>query len=65
MKAISTTFMTEDFLLYNDTARELYHDVAKQLPIIDYHGHLNQIEILQYKNFSNLSEIWLSGDHYK
>ncbi|WP_373895025.1 glucuronate isomerase [Virgibacillus sp. CBA3643] len=59
------TFITDDFLLYNDTARELYHNTAKHLPIIDYHNHLNDDEILRDKNYNNLSEIWLAGDHYK
>lgn len=59
------TFITDDFLLYNDTARELYHDTAKELPIIDYHNHLNQYEILEDKNYENLAEVWLGGDHYK
>lgn len=59
------TFITDDFLLYNETARELYHNTAKHLPIIDYHNHLNQHEILQDKNYSNLAEVWLGGDHYK
>ncbi|WP_172370039.1 glucuronate isomerase [Sporosarcina jiandibaonis] len=59
------TFITDDFLLYNDTAKELFHGTAKDLPIIDYHNHLNQKEILEDKNFTNLSEIWLGGDHYK
>ncbi len=59
------TFITDDFLLYNETAKELYHNVAKHLPIIDYHNHLSQDEILTNKNYSNLTEIWLAGDHYK
>ena len=59
------TFITDDFLLYNETAKELFHGTAKDLPIIDYHNHLNQKEILEDKNFTNLSEIWLGGDHYK
>lgn len=59
------TFITEDFLLYNETAKELYHDTAKHLPIIDYHNHLSPQEILQNKNFPDLAEIWLAGDHYK
>lgn len=59
------TFITDDFLLYNDTARELFHQTAKDLPIIDYHNHLNQYEILENKNFDNISEVWLGGDHYK
>ncbi|WP_223636713.1 glucuronate isomerase [Planococcus sp. 4-30] len=59
------TFITEDFLLYNDTAKELYHQTAKHLPIIDYHNHLSQDEIFEDKNYANLTEIWLAGDHYK
>lgn len=59
------TFITDDFLLFNETAKVLFHGTAKGLPIIDYHNHLNQKEILQDKNFTNLSEIWLGGDHYK
>ncbi|MCG5104550.1 glucuronate isomerase [Oceanobacillus alkalisoli] len=59
------TFITDDFLLYNDTASELYHDTAKDLPIIDYHNHLNQYEILEDKNYDNLADVWLGEDHYK
>jgi len=59
------TFITDDFLLYNETARKLYHDTARDLPIIDYHNHLNQHEILADKSYENLAEIWLGGDHYK
>lgn len=59
------TFITDDFLLYSDAAKELYHNKAKSLPIIDYHNHLNQEEILSDKNYMNLAEIWLAGDHYK
>ena len=59
------TFITEDFLLYNETAKILYHETAKDLPIIDYHNHLNQHEILEGKKFKNITEAWLGGDHYK
>lgn len=59
------TFITDDFLLYNETAKILYHETAKDLPIIDYHNHLNQHEILGNKSFENLTEVWLGGDHYK
>ncbi|MDQ0256741.1 glucuronate isomerase [Evansella vedderi] len=59
------SFITDDFLLYNETGKELYHNTAKKLPIIDYHNHLSQVDILTNKNYSNLSEIWLAGDHYK
>ena len=55
----------EDFLLYNEKAKVLYHEFAKDLPIIDYHNHLPPQEIADNKQFSSLTEIWLKGDHYK
>ncbi len=58
-------FITEDFLLPNDVARELYHDHAKSEPIFDYHCHLPPDQIAQNKKFRNLYEVWLAGDHYK
>lgn len=58
-------FITEDFLLHNKTAVELYHDYAKAQPIIDYHCHLPPQEIAENKKFANLTQIWLYGDHYK
>ncbi|GAA0880179.1 glucuronate isomerase [Algoriphagus jejuensis] len=59
------SFLTEDFLLHSDFARILYHDYAKDLPIIDYHNHLPPAEISQNRKFENISKIWLAGDHYK
>lgn len=59
------TFINDDFLLYNDTAKELYHNTAKDMPIIDYHNHLIPSEILEDKKFENIADIWLGGDHYK
>jgi glucuronate isomerase len=59
------TFLTEDFLLHTDTARTLYHDYAKHLPIIDYHNHLPPNELAADKQFENITKIWLYGDHYK
>ncbi len=55
----------EDFLLYSNKAKALYHDYAKDMPIIDYHNHLPPQEIAEAKKFKNLTEIWLKGDHYK
>jgi len=57
--------MDEDFLLGSETARRLYHDLAKHMPIIDYHCHLNPQEIWENRTYSNLAEVWLGGDHYK
>lgn len=58
-------FMDENFLLKNETAVQLFHDYAKQMPIIDYHCHLSPKEIYENKAFKNITEIWLYGDHYK
>jgi glucuronate isomerase len=58
-------FLGEDFLLNNATAITLYHQFAKDMPIIDYHCHLPPDQIAEDKNFDNLTQIWLYGDHYK
>ncbi len=58
-------FLDEDFLLQTKTARTLYHEFAKDMPIIDYHNHLPPDQILSDKVFKNITEIWLYGDHYK
>jgi glucuronate isomerase len=58
-------FLSEDFLLDTKTAIELYHDVAKRQPIIDYHCHLPPDQIADNHRFSSLTEAWLQGDHYK
>ena len=58
-------FLGENFLLENKTAETLYHEYAKQQPIIDYHNHLSPQEIAEDKQFENLTAIWLYGDHYK
>lgn len=58
-------FMDDDFLLSNETAVRLYHDYAKEMPIIDYHCHLSPQQIYENTSFANLTEAWLYGDHYK
>ena len=58
-------FLNEDFLLQTPTASRLYHEFAADMPIIDYHNHLPPEQIAQNKNFENLTQIWLYGDHYK
>lgn len=58
-------FMDENFLLTNETAETLYHDYAKNMPIFDYHCHLNPKEIAENKQYRNITEVWLGGDHYK
>lgn len=58
-------FMDKDFLLSTDAARTLYHKYAASMPIADYHCHVSPREIYEDKHFENLSQVWLSGDHYK
>jgi len=58
-------FIHDDFLLETDTARDLYHRVAKDLPIIDYHCHLSPDLMAADHRFRSITEIWLEGDHYK
>ena len=58
-------FMDRDFLLDTPTAQRLYHDVAAELPIIDYHCHLSPREIYEDRPFENITRVWLGGDHYK
>ncbi len=58
-------FLSEDFLLQTETAMRLYEEFAKTMPIFDYHCHLPVAEIADNKNFENLTQIWLYGDHYK
>ena len=58
-------FMCDDFLLMTDTAKTLYHNYAKNMPIYDFHCHLNPKEIYENKKYKNITEVWLGGDHYK
>ena len=58
-------FLCDDFLLHSDMASRLYHDYAADMPIYDYHCHLNPREIAENRQFDNLGQIWLEGDHYK
>jgi glucuronate isomerase len=62
---VNDVFITENFLLQNDRAAELYHRYARELPIVDYHCHLPPRQIAEDHHFGNLAEIWLHGDHYK
>ncbi len=59
------SYIKNDFLLTNNTAKELYFSYAKDMPIFDYHCHLSEYQILENKPFNDIFEIWLAGDHYK
>ena len=58
-------FINDDFLLTTDAAKELYHNYAEKMPIIDYHCHLPPAEIAEDKTWENIAQVWLGGDHYK
>ena len=58
-------FMDRDFLLENETARALFHTYAENQPIYDYHNHLPPQEIAERKRYENLTQLWLTADHYK
>ncbi len=59
------SYLKEDFLLTNETAKKLYFGHAKNMPIFDYHCHLSEYQILENKEFKDIFEVWLGGDHYK
>lgn len=59
------SYIKKNFLLENKTAEKLYFEYAKDMPIFDYHCHLSEKQILEDKQFEDIFDVWLSGDHYK
>lgn len=59
------SFINDDFMLRNATAKELYHSFAENMPIIDYHCHLSPKMIAENYRFKNAYDLFLGGDHYK
>lgn len=59
------SFINDNFILPTATSRELYHAHASNMPIIDFHNHLNPQDIYEDRHYDNLSQLWLGGDHYK
>ncbi len=62
---MQTSFLSENFCLGSEPARELYHSFAKDMPIVDFHTHLPIEQIANDKTFESLGRIWLEDDHYK
>ena len=58
-------FLDKDFLLSTEMAKTIYHDYAENMPILDYHCHINPQEIYEDRQFENITQVWLGGDHYK
>jgi glucuronate isomerase len=61
----SPSFLGDDFLLENTYAVTLYHEYAREMPIIDYHCHLSPRDIADNRQFADITAAWLEGDHYK
>ena len=59
------SFINDDFMLKGETAKELYHNFAEKMPIIDYHCHLSPQMIAENYQFKNAYDLFLGGDHYK
>ena len=59
------SFINDNFMLKNETAKLLYNKYAKDMPIVDYHCHISPREIYEDKRFDSITELWLGGDHYK
>lgn len=59
------SYLKDDFLLSTASAKKLYEEYAKNMPIFDYHCHLPEKQILENKPFNDIFEVWLGGDHYK
>lgn len=60
-----TSFIDDDFLLQSEAAKKLYWKYAAEQPVLDYHCHLSPVDIAENRQFKDLFEIWLEGDHYK
>jgi glucuronate isomerase len=58
-------FINDNWLLSNEVGRQLYHDVAAHLPVVDYHNHLNPLDLSTNRRFRNLHEVWVKHDPYK
>ena len=64
-KGTTATIFNDSFLLETKLANTLYHSYAAGLPIIDYHNHLSPKAIAKNSSYDTLTDIWLTGDHYK
>ncbi len=65
MTKVLNTFLQQNFLLQHSIAEQLYHQVAADLPIVDFHNHLPVHDIAENRQFENITQLWISGDPYK
>jgi glucuronate isomerase len=59
------SFLTKGFLLRNPIGALLYKEFASAMPILDFHNHLSPRDIALNRQFKNITEALLEGDHYK
>lgn len=59
------SFINEDFLLTTHISRQLYHEIAENLPVIDFHNHLDPQKLAENHKFADLAELWIHTDPYK
>ena len=57
-------FFGKELFLSTPEAKRLY-DAVRELPILDYHCHLDEKAIAENRRFAGLGDLWLGGDHYK
>ncbi len=62
---VTKEFLSANFMLHSETAERLFHTIAKPLPIIDFHNHINPVPLAQHHQFTNLTELWIQNDPYK
>lgn len=60
-----TEITNEEYLLQSALGKKLFFEVAQDLPIIDYHNHLNPLDLAKNKQFKNIAEAWVLYDPYK
>src|SRR5574344_1927727 len=58
-------FLSDDSLLHTEAAKRLYHTYAAEMPIFDFHCHIDASVLAENKPFENITRVWLGGDHYK
>ena len=57
-------FYDDNVLLTNETSKNIY-EAIKNLPIVDFHCHLDPEAIATNPLVEDIGKLWMGGDHYK